>query len=223
MSCQPVRAAGSIYSGGREDGRHRSGILCGYNEMSEAKEEVTELLARISAGDRSAEESLLPQVYVELHRLAKAQLRSERPGHTLQATALVHEAYLNICGKRNMSWHDRAHFFRVAAKIMRRILTDYARHRNAQRRTGKHRAIPLDEALLASDDQFSIAIQIDDLLNKLATLAPRLEQVVEMRFFGGLTEAEIARILGTSERTVKRDWNRARAWLHQQWKEGGHE
>lgn len=191
--------------------------------MSGGKGDVTELLARISAGDRSAEEALLPQVYVELHRLARAQLRSERPGHTLQATALVHEAYLSICGKKDMSWQDRAHFFRVAAKVMRRILTDYARQRNAQRRSGKHRSVPLDEALLASDDQFSLAIQIDDLLNKLASLAPRLEQVVEMRFFGGLTEAEIARILGTSERTIKRDWNRARAWLHQQWKEGDRE
>ena len=179
-----------------------------------AKGEVTELLCRLSAGDRSAEEDLLPRVYLELRRLASAQLRSERPGHTLQATALVHEAYLRLCGSSGTDWQDRAHFFRVAAKLMRRILIDYARLRKALKRGAGMEARPLEEGFLVSDDNLGLVLEIDELLQKLAARAPRLVQIIEMRFFAGLTEVEIAATLGISERTVKRDWLKARAWLH---------
>ena len=191
-------------------------IIATHIHMEPQQGEVTELLARISKGDRSAEESLLPRVYLELHRLARAQLRGERPGHTLQATALVHEAYLRLCQPNRCDWQDRMHFYRVAAKLMRRILIDYARQRNAGKRgAGAHRQ-SLDEALLVSEDRLALVVEIDDLLSRLVELEPRLAQVVEMRFFGGLTEEEIAASLNVSERTVKRDWLKARAWLHEQ-------
>lgn len=191
-------------------------IIARHIGMDSQKGDVTELLARISKGDRSAEEALLPRVYVELHRLARAQLRGERPGHTLQATALVHEAYLKLCQTNSTDWQDRMHFYRVAAKLMRRILIDYARQRNAHKRgSGAHKQ-SLDEALLVSEDRLAQVVEIDELLDRLAELDPRLAQVVEMRFFGGLTEEEIGLALNVSERTVKRDWLKARAWLHEQ-------
>jgi len=190
-------------------------ILSVYTDM-DAKGEVTKLLCRLSAGDHSAEEALLPRVYIELHRLAAAQLRSERPGHTLQATALVHEAYVRLCESSAVDWQDRVHFFRVAATLMRRILIDYARQRNAIKRGSGKIALPFEEGLLVSDDRLSLVLEIDELLQILSRKAPRLVQIVEMRFFAGLTEAEIASVLKISERTVKRDWLKARAWLHEE-------
>ncbi len=190
--------------------------IIGLNSSMNSKGELTKLLCRLSAGDRSAEEALLPQVYLELHRLAAAHLRSERSGHTLQATALVHEAYLRLCDSSAIDWQDRVHFFRVASKLMRRILIDYARQRNALKRGAGKDVLPLDESLLVTDDQLGLALEIDDLLQRLAAKSPRLVQVIEMRFFGGLTEAEIAAALQISEKTVKRDWLKARAWLHEE-------
>lgn len=183
--------------------------------MSASKGEITILLDRLAEGDRSAEESLLPRVYLELHRLATARMRSERDGHTLQATALVNEVYLRLC-RADAALSDRVHFFRVAARLMRRVLVDYARQHNAGKRDSGQAAISLDDAIVISEDQSYAALEIDDILNRLAEVSPRQAQVVEMRFFAGLTEEEIAQALKVSVRTVKRDWLMARAWLHQQ-------
>jgi len=177
--------------------------------------DVTELLSRLSAGDRAAEEQLLPLIYLQLRRLAAAQLRNERSDHTLQPTALVHEAYLRICQGAEVAWQDRAHFFRVSAKLMRRILVDYARQRKAAKRGAGQQLEPINEDILSANNQLALALQISELLEQLAAVAPRLEQVVELRFFGGLSEAEIAESLGIAERTVKRDWQKAQAWLHE--------
>jgi len=184
--------------------------------MATVKGEITLLLDRLTQGDRSAEEALMPRVYIELHRIATARLRSERGGHTLQATALVHEAYLRLCGSDEIAWQNRAHFFRVAARQMRRILVDYARHHNAQKRNEGGPMISLDDAIAFTADQSAIALEVDEVLRKLAAISPRQAQVVEMRFFAGLTEEEIAVALGKNARTIKRDWLMARAWLHQQ-------
>jgi RNA polymerase sigma-70 factor, ECF subfamily len=190
---------------------------CIINEIKMARVpgEITLLLDRLSAGDRSAEEALMPSVYLELHRLASARMRGERPGHTIQPTALVHEAYLRLCNSREVKWEDRGHFFRAAGCMMRRILVDYARQHRARKRNDGARPILLDEAVAISPDQFAMAIEVDDVLRKLAELSPRQAKVVEMRFFAGLTEEEIAEALSVTVRTIKRDWMVARAWLHQ--------
>jgi RNA polymerase sigma-70 factor, ECF subfamily len=177
--------------------------------------DITLLLDRLATGDRSAEEALMPRVYLELHHLAAARMRAERPGHTIQPTALVHEAYLRLCNSHEFHWRDRAHFFRGAGCMMRHILVDYARQHRAQKRNDGTRAIPLDEAIAISSDQFALALEVDEVLKKLAELSPRQANVVEMRFFAGLTEEEIAEALDVNVRTVKRDWLMARAWLHQ--------
>jgi RNA polymerase sigma-70 factor, ECF subfamily len=186
--------------------------------MDESDGTVTALLARLAAGDRSVEESLLPLVFTELHRLAAAQLRSERAGHTLQATALVNEAYLKLCGRTGqLPLHDRSHFVRLAARVMRQILVDYARQRNSWKR-GFGKGVPLDDASLKcfTNRQLGVAVEVDDVLNRLSVLNPRQVQVVEMRFFLGLQVEEIAECLGVDVRTVKRDWYAARAWLYEQ-------
>jgi RNA polymerase sigma factor (TIGR02999 family) len=185
--------------------------------MEPSRGSITELLARLGEGDRSAEEELLPQVYVELHRLATARMRAERPGHTLQATALVHEAYVRLCGSHEITWHDRSHFFRMAGRLMRRILVDYARQRNAAKRIHGGVVVPLDEALgiSVSNEDLATALAIDDVLREFAEVSPRQAQVVEMRFFAGMTEEEMALALGVTVRTIRRDWLMARAWLHQ--------
>ncbi len=190
-------------------------IIAVYCDMGSGGE-VTELLHRLSAGDPSAEEALLSRVYLEMHRLAAAQLRSERSGHTLQATALVHEAYLRLCESRSIDWQDRVHFFRVASKLMRRVLIDYARQRNSQKRGGGKAVEPLTDELCISTENLSLVLEIDGLLERLALKSPRLVQIVEMRFFAGMSEEEIASVLNVSEKTVKRDWSKARAWLHQE-------
>jgi RNA polymerase sigma factor (TIGR02999 family) len=188
--------------------------------MAPDKGEITLLLDRIAMGDREAEDALMPRIYFELHRLAMARLRTERPDHTLQATALVHEVYLRLCGSDEIRCHDRAHFFAVAARLMRHILVDYARRHNAGKRNTGSRMVPLDEAITVSASQSAEALDVDELLVKLATLSPRQAQVVEMRFFGGLTEEEIAEALDKNVRTIKRDWLMARAWLHEQLQPG---
>ena len=186
--------------------------------MESPKGEVTVLLERMAEGDRSAEEALLPRVYVELHRLAAARLSSERPGHTLQATALVHEAYLRICNADEIKWRGRAHFFRVAARLMRRILVDYARHHSAKKRNDGATMVPLEDAIAMTQDQSLAAIEVDLVLQRLAVLSPRQAQVVEMKFFAGLSEEDIAMALDKHVRTIRRDWLMARAWLHEQLK-----
>ena len=180
------------------------------------KGQVTLLLDRFAQGDRSAEEALIALVYVELHRLALLRLKAERPGHTLQPTALVNEAYLRLCRSREIDWQNRAHFYCVAARIMRQILVDYARQHNAQKRNEGTSAIPLEQAISISSAQSLTALEVDDLLRRLALVSERQAQVVEMRFFGGMSEEEVAAILGKSVRTIRRDWLMARAWLHEQ-------
>lgn len=176
--------------------------------------DVTELLQRLARGDKQAESELLLRVYRELHSLARRHLSGERNGHTLQTTALIHEAYLRLIGRANIDWQDRSHFFAVATQTMRRILVDYARERGAAKRGDGQRAISLEENLAISPEHCDLIEDLDSALDRLARLSPRQAQVVEMRFFGGLTENEIAEALQLSVRTVKRDWRMARAWLY---------
>jgi RNA polymerase sigma-70 factor (ECF subfamily) len=174
--------------------------------------DVTELLQRFARGDKTAEADLMPKVYRELHRIARAYIRRERPDHTLQATALVHEAYMRLTLQREIDWKSRTHFFAMAAQLMRRILVDYARHRGAGKRGGAH--LSLDEGLQISAQQCALVAELDTALERLAVLNERQARVVELRFFSGLTEEEIAEVIGVSSRTVKRDWTMARAWLY---------
>jgi len=176
--------------------------------------EITQLLARVSRGDREAEGQLLPHVYNELRRLAAHYIRQEKKGHTLQATALVHEAYLRMVAQHDATWQNRNHFFAVASQIMRRVLVDHARTKLALKRGGDQLRVTLDTRLTLSDEQSDLVMALDEALDRLKALDKRQVKVVEMRFFGGLTETEIAVVLGVSERTVKRDWKMAKAWLY---------
>ena len=189
-------------------------IITGF-DMAADRGVITQLLTRLNQGDITSEELLMSHVYTELHRLAVLRIKHDRAGHTLQATALVHEAYLRLCRTKEIRWQDRGHFFHLAGRLMRRILTDYARKHCARKRNHGIATISLDEAAVFSSDQFATAIEIDEVLQDLGKLSPRQASVVEMRFFCGFTEAEIAEALECSERTVKRDWLLARAWLHQ--------
>jgi len=182
--------------------------------MADDRGEITELLHKLKRGDHDAERELLPVVYGELHRLAAALMRRERAAHTLQATALIHEAYLQLTDQRDKDWQNRVHFFAVAAQVMRRVLVDHARTRGAVKRGGAYRQVSLDEALMLTSDQSDEIVAIDEALSRLAQLDPRQGRVVELRFFGGLTEDETAHVLGVATRTVKRDWRVAKAWLH---------
>lgn len=175
---------------------------------------ITALLHRLSAGDRAAEDELFLLVHAQLRKLAGSLLRRERPDHTLQATALVNEAYLRMAGKYTLDWKDRAHFFGVAASVMRRILIDHARSHRAEKRGAGREELSLDDALIVSDRQADALISLHEALDRLALQDSRGAKVVEMRFFGGLTEEEIGLILNLSTRTVKRDWLVAKKWLH---------
>ncbi len=168
---------------------------------------------RWSGGDAEALDKLVPIVYSELHRLAHYHLRRERDGHTLQTTALVHEVYLRLCGTDELQWQDRAHFFAVAARTMRRILVDYSRRRQAKKRGEAPMQTTLDSALaLPVDDKLDL-VALNEALDQLAAVDARKAQVVEMRFFTGLPAKEIAAVLKTTEATVRRDWTIAKAWL----------
>jgi len=174
---------------------------------------VSNLLRQWSGGDPNAREELVPIVYQELRRLAHYHLRRERGGHTLQTTALVHEVYLRLCSQDDPQWEDRAHFFAVAARMMRRILVDYSRRRGAEKRGAEAMHVHLDEALTIPLTRPFDMIALDGALEQLAALDARKCQVVEMRFFVGLAAREIALVLNTSEATVRRDWIIAKAWL----------
>ncbi|MBZ5596171.1 MAG: sigma-70 family RNA polymerase sigma factor [Acidobacteriia bacterium] len=184
--------------------------------MTSPPGEITELLRQVSDGNRAAEAQLVPLVYDELRHLAACYMRRERPDHTLQPTALVHEAYLKLVDQKGTSWQSRAHFYGVAAHLMRRILDDHAREAKAAKRAGGYQKIPLDTALVYAEEKSSQLIAIDEALNRLAENDPRQSRVVELRFFGGRSEEEIAEILEISVRTVKRDWRLAKAWLYVQ-------
>lgn len=186
--------------------------------MPEAQE-VTLLLSALTRGEQNAASKLVPVVYDELRRLAASYMRRERVDHTLQATALVNEAYLKLVEQRSVDWQSRAHFFGIAAQLMRRILIDHARGHSRQKRGGEQQMVSLDEALVFSEQQGDELLAINDSLDKLAKIDPRQAQVVELRFFGGLTVEEAAQVLGVSPKTVKRDWNVAKAWLYADLKE----
>jgi RNA polymerase sigma factor (TIGR02999 family) len=177
---------------------------------------VTELLAEVSQGDQAAAGALFEKVYKELRALAKDYLRHERSGHTLQATALVHEAYLRLVGGQQITWQNRAHFFSVAAKVMRNILVDHARKTNADRRGGGEPKLVLDEAVSFFTERDLNLVALDDALKTLETLDPRQSRIVEFRFFGGLSIDEIAEVLKVSNSTVSNDWRTAKMWLHSQ-------
>ena len=176
--------------------------------------EIVRILDRVSTGDKTAEAELFPYVYADLRQIAAKYLRRERPNHTLQATALVHEAYLRLIGRQPADWRGRTHFFAASAQVMRRILTDYARQTKAAKRGGHAVKLELDEGLLMGGQDCELVDDLDEALTRLATFAPRQALVVEMRFFGGMTEEEIAEKLQVSSRSVKRDWNVAKAWLY---------
>ncbi len=177
--------------------------------------DVTAILRRWSEGDRRALDRLTPIVYDELRRLARRYVRQERPGHSLQATALVNEAYMRLVDYKRMQWQDRAHFFAVSAQLMRRILVDHARRHNLKRGA----AVPhvsLDDAASVPGEAPTDLLALDDALNALAQLDPRKARVVEMRFFGGLSVEETAAVLSVSPVTVMRDWSSAKAWLYRE-------
>jgi RNA polymerase sigma factor (TIGR02999 family) len=179
--------------------------------------DVTRLLLDWSRGDRTALDRLMPLVYDQLRALADRSLCHERSGHTLQGTALVHEAYLKLVDQRQVRWQDRAHFFGVAAQLMRRILVDHARRHRAAKRGSGERRLPLDEAeAAASQPPLVDWLALDGALDRLATLDERQARIVELRFFGGLTIEETAAVLQVSPATVKNDWSLARAWLYRE-------
>lgn len=175
--------------------------------------DVTDLLLRWSAGDRAALESLTPVVYDDLRRLARALLSHERPEHTLSATALVHEVYLRLIDQRRVQWQNRAHFFGAAAAIMRRVLVDHARARASDKRGGSVVKIAIEEGAALVEGLAEEILDLDTALDALADLDPRKAQVVQMKFFAGMTSQETATALGVSDATVERDWTTARAWL----------
>jgi RNA polymerase sigma factor (TIGR02999 family) len=182
---------------------------------------VTQILVAWGNGDRHALEELMPLVYRELRRLAHGRLRGERPGHTLQTTALVHEAYLRLVDQREANWKNRAQFFAVAAQMMRRILVDYARARQYGKRGGGAQQVKLDEAMVVSSDRAAEVVALDEALLRLAELDSRKSRLVELRFFGGMSIEETAEILGVSPGTVMRDWTLAKAWLQREMTHGG--
>ena len=184
--------------------------------MEHAPGEVTQLLAALRNGDRSAESRLLEVVYAELHRMAVRYMRRERRDHTLQATALIHEAYVDLIRQPEKNWQNHAHFYGVAAQSMRRVLVDYARTHRAAKRGGGQQKVSLDDALLITGEQSDDLVALDEALSRLAQFDARQSRIVELRFFGGLNEEETAEVLGASSRTVRRDWGVAKAWLYGQ-------
>jgi len=182
---------------------------------SPARDDVTRLLIDWG-GSGQQPDQLIPLVYNELRRLARQYLVRERPDHTLQATGLVHEVYLRLVDQTTTTWQNRAHFFGVAAQLMRRILVDYARAHRAEKRGGGWDKLAFDEALALSAERSIDLVALDEALKDLAALDPRQSQIVELRFFGGLTNEEIGEVLDVSPRTVKREWRMAKAWLRRE-------
>lgn len=176
--------------------------------------QITVLLDAVKAGDRDAESRLLDLVYPELRKLARRYMHRERTDHTLQASALVNEVYMQLLRGASIDWRNRAHFYAAAAQSMRRILVDYARAERAEKREGGRQRVELLDHLAISEERLEEMLAVDEALNRLTALDPRQGRVVELRFFGGLTEEEIATVLGVNSRTVSRDWTLARAWLH---------
>ena len=177
---------------------------------------ITELLVGYGRGDKEALDQLMPIVYEELRRQAARYLRKERPGHTLQTTALIHEAYVRLVDQRHVQWQNRAHFFGIAAQLMRRILVDHARTKKRVKRGGSDIRVSLGDADVAVKGQDLDVVALDEALQRLAQLDEQQSRVVELRFFSGLSVEETAEVLGISKATVKRDWSMAKAWLHRE-------
>ena len=188
--------------------------------MNSMPQEVTQLLLAWRNGDQAAFEQLLPLIYDELRRLARRYLRRERAGHTLQTSALVHEAYLRLAGGEGADFENRAHFFGVAAHAMRRVLVNYARRRNFAKRGGAAQHVELEEAATLAAERAAEVVALDEALQELARLDPRKCRVMELRYFGGLSVEETAVALGISVATVMREWNTARAWLRRELSKG---
>lgn len=184
--------------------------------MTPPSREITQLLLAWSEGDQAALDQLAPLVYEELRRLAHKYMRRENPGHTLQTTDLVNEAFLRLVDLKRVRWQNRAQFFGIAAQLMRRILVDFARSRHYQKRGGAARQVSLDEAATVAKGRSAEFIALDDALESLAAMDPRKSRIVELRYFGGLSVKETAEVLHISPRQVLRDWNLARAWLHRE-------
>lgn len=187
--------------------------------MCTAEGEVTVLLRAMKSGDGTASEKLLPLVYAELHRLARSYMRRERADHTLQPTALINEAYLRLAHD-DIDWQNRQHFIAVAATVMRRVLVDHARYHDAEMRGGDLQRVELDDVLAISPERSKEVLAVDEALSTLQTVNPRQAQVVELRYFGGLSIEEVASALNISPRSVKRDWMQARRWLFKEVQKG---
>ena len=185
-------------------------------KKSSPRHQITELLAEWRDGNQSALDELYPLVYDELHRLARIYMSRERKDHTLQTTALINEAYVRLVDQKNVNWANRSHFFAISAQIMRRILIDHARRHAYAKRGGGAKQVSLEEVAAIVPGQGRELVRLDEALKSLAERDPRRSQVVELRYFGGLNNEEIAGVLNVSENTVTRDWNMARAWLYQQ-------
>jgi len=183
--------------------------------MESAPGEITRLLAEVRGGNRSVESQLAELLYPELHKVAERYMRRERGNHTLQPTVLVNEAYMQLAHRRN-DWKSRAHFIALAAQVMRQILVDYARQNHAVKRGGEFLRVEFNPLTLGSTASIEKFIALDEALSRLAEWDPRQARIVELRFFGGLTEEELAEVTGTSVRTVRRDWSMAKDWLHSQ-------
>lgn len=195
-----------------------TGCCLRYNRLTEcvtvaADDDITKLLAAMRRGDPTAEADLVALVYDDFHALAKRYMIHERPDHTLQPTALVNEAYVRLLRDNPVEWQSRAHFFAAASIVMRRILVDHARSRAAAKRPGGKQRVELDEFMASASPRIEQLLILDEALTRLADWDGRQARLVEMMYFGGLTESEAAAVMGISERTVKRDWRAARAWL----------
>jgi len=187
------------------------------NELADAEQEqLTALLIKAARGDEVARNELYPRVYDEMHRLAVVHMSREQQGHTLQPTALLHEAYLRLIEVKNLDWVSRGHFYAVAAKVMRRVLISHARSRQAKKRGGELRRIDLDHAPILTNERDPILIALDSALSRLELESPRAYRLVELRFFAGLDFEEAALALNVSSRTLKRDWEAAKRWLYRE-------
>jgi RNA polymerase sigma-70 factor (ECF subfamily) len=184
--------------------------------MTRSPQEVTQLLVAWRNGDQNARDELMPLVYQELHGLAHQYMSRERPGHTLQTSALVNEAFLRLADQRDVQWQNRAHFIGIAGQMMRRILVDYARNRGYAKRGGGAVQVSLDEELIVSEERTAAIVALDEALQSLAALDERKSRLVELRFLGGLSIEETAEVLGVSTGTVMRDWTLAKAWLRRE-------
>jgi RNA polymerase sigma-70 factor (ECF subfamily) len=191
-----------------------------HEHSSDGAETITALLNEVSLGDRTAESQLISVVYDELRRVAARHMMHERYNHTLQPTALVNEVYLRLLRQQNIKWQNRAHFFGIAAQLMRRVLIEYARTRTAGKRGGVQRRVALEEHTVVLENKPTYLADLDEALTRLEQIDPRQTRIVELRFFGGLSVEEIATVLHISPRSVRRDWSSARAWLYGQMSKG---